>query len=51
MLTKTKIRRIIMVSDREKLVLSAIVNYYLTYGETIGSRALVKKYGIDFSQS
>lgn len=40
-----------MVSDREKLVLSAIVNYYLTYGETIGSRALVKKYGIDFSSA
>ena len=40
-----------MISDREKLVLSAIVNYYLTYGETIGSRALVKKYGIDFSSA
>ncbi len=40
-----------MITDREKLVLSAIVNYYLTSGETIGSRALVKKYGIDFSSA
>lgn len=40
-----------MITEREKLVLNAIVNYYLTFGETIGSRALVKKYGIDFSSA
>lgn len=39
------------MTEREKLVLSAIVNYYLTYGDTVGSRALVKKYGIDFSSA
>ena len=33
------------ISDREKLVLNAIVDYYLTVGDTIGSRTLVKKYG------
>lgn len=31
------------ISEREKLVLNAIVDYYLTIGETIGSRTLVKK--------
>lgn len=39
------------MTERERLVLNAIVNYYLTSGETIGSRALVKKYGIDFSSA
>lgn len=39
------------ISDREKLVLNAIVNYYLTFGDTIGSRTLVKKYGIDLSSA
>ncbi len=39
------------ITDREKLVLNAIVNYYLTFGDTIGSRTLVKKYGIDFSSA
>lgn len=39
------------MTEREKLVLNAIVNYYLTSGDTIGSRALVKKYGIDFSSA
>ena len=31
------------ISEREKLVLNAIVDYYLTIGETIGSRTLVTK--------
>jgi len=39
------------ITDREKLVLNAIINYYLTYGDTIGSRTLVKKYGIDLSSA
>lgn len=39
------------ITDREKLVLNAIVNYYLTFGDTIGSRTLVKKYGIDLSSA
>ncbi|MGL6063914.1 MAG: heat-inducible transcriptional repressor HrcA [Fusobacteriaceae bacterium] len=39
------------MTERERLVLNAIVNYYLVSGETIGSRALVKKYGIDFSSA
>lgn len=39
------------ISDREKLVLNAIVNYYLTFGDTIGSRTLVKKYGIELSSA
>ncbi|WP_297599026.1 heat-inducible transcriptional repressor HrcA [uncultured Cetobacterium sp.] len=40
-----------IVSDREKLVLSAIIDFYLLSGETIGSRALVKKYNIDLSSA
>lgn len=39
------------ITDREKLVLNAIVNYYLTFGDTIGSRTLVKKYGINLSSA
>ncbi len=38
-------------SEREKLVLNAIVDYYLNSGDTIGSRTLVKKYGIDLSSA
>ncbi len=39
------------ISDREKLVLNAIIDYYLTFGDTIGSRTLVKKYGIELSSA
>ena len=39
------------ISEREKLVLNAIVDYYLTVGDTIGSRTLVKKYGIELSSA
>lgn len=39
------------ISEREKLVLNAIIDYYLTHGETIGSRTLVKKYGIELSSA
>jgi heat-inducible transcriptional repressor len=40
-----------MITDREKLVLGAIIDYYLTTGETVGSRTLVKKYNIDYSSA
>ena len=40
-----------MLSEREKLVLNAIIDFYLTYGETIGSRTLVKKYNIELSSA
>lgn len=40
-----------MLNEREKLVLNAIIDYYLTYGETIGSRTLVKKYNIELSSA
>ena len=47
-----KVRGEIMrISEREKLVLNAIVDYYLTVGDTIGSRTLVKKYGIELSSA
>lgn len=39
------------ITEREKLVLNAIVNHYLNFGDTIGSRTLVKKYGIDLSSA
>lgn len=38
-----------MLTDREKLVLNAIIDFYLRYGETIGSRTLVKRYNINLS--
>jgi heat-inducible transcriptional repressor len=40
-----------MITDREKLVLGAIIDHYLTAGDTIGSRTLVKKYNIEFSSA
>lgn len=40
-----------IVNDREKLVLSAIIDFYLLEGETIGSRTLVKKYNINLSSA
>nr|WP_307774818.1 heat-inducible transcriptional repressor HrcA [uncultured Cetobacterium sp.] len=40
-----------VVNEREKLVLSAIIDFYLLSGETIGSRTLVKKYNIDLSSA
>lgn len=40
-----------MLNDREKLVLNAIIDFYLRYGETIGSRTLVKKYNIELSSA
>ena len=39
------------ISERDKLGLNAIVDYYLTVGDTIGSRTLVKKYGIELSSA
>jgi heat-inducible transcriptional repressor len=39
------------LSERERLVLGAIIEYYLTFGDTIGSRTLVKKYNFDFSSA
>jgi heat-inducible transcriptional repressor len=39
------------LNDREKLVLGAIIDYYLTFGDTIGSRTLVKKYSLEFSSA
>lgn len=40
-----------IVSERERLVFSAIIDFYLLSGETIGSRTLVKKYNIDLSSA
>ena len=40
-----------MLTDREKLVLNAIIDFYLRFGETIGSRTLVKRYNIDLSSA
>ncbi len=40
-----------MLTDREKLVLNAIIDFYLRFGETIGSRTLVKRYSIDLSSA
>lgn len=40
-----------MLNDRQKLVLNAIIDFYLRFGETIGSKTLVKKYNIEFSSA
>lgn len=39
------------LNDREKQILGAIIDYYLDSGETIGSRTLVKRYGLDISSA
>lgn len=39
------------LNEREKLVLGAIIDYYLSFGDTIGSRTLVKKYNLEFSSA
>lgn len=36
-------------SEREKLILGAIIDHYLSTGESVGSRTIVKKYNIDLS--
>ncbi len=37
------------LSEREQLVLQAVVHMYITTAEPAGSRALVKRFGLDFS--
>jgi len=39
------------LSEREKIILGAIIDNYLNSGETIGSRTLVKKYALDVSSA
>ena len=39
------------INTREKLILSAIIDYYLTSGETASSRNIVKKYNLEFSSA
>lgn len=39
------------LTERERLVLGAIIDYYLSFGDTIGSRTLVKKYSLEFSSA
>lgn len=40
-----------VVNDRERLVLGAIIEFYLLSGDTIGSQTLVKKYNINLSSA
>ena len=40
-----------MISDREEQVLSVIIDYYMTKGKTVGSRTLVKEYGLTVSSA
>lgn len=39
------------MSDRERLILKAIISHYLEFGESVGSRTLEKKYGIGVSSA
>lgn len=37
------------LSEREQLILQAVVHTYITTAEPVGSRAIVKRYGLDLS--
>ncbi len=37
------------LSEKEKRVLASIIDYHLSCGESVGSRTLVRKYGLDSS--
>lgn len=37
------------LTEREKLILHAVVHTYITTAEAVGSRTIVKRYGLDFS--
>lgn len=39
------------MNDRENLILKAIIQHYLEYGESVGSRTLEKKYNIGVSSA
>lgn len=39
------------INTREKLVLAAIIDYYLNSGGSAGSRTIVKKYNLEFSSA
>jgi heat-inducible transcriptional repressor len=39
----------ITLSDREALILQAVVHSYITTAEPVGSRAIVKRFGLDLS--
>ena len=39
------------MSDREQLILKAIIKHYLEFGESVGSRTLEKKYSIGVSSA
>lgn len=40
-----------IMSDRERLILNAIIKHYLEFGESVGSRTLEKKYSIGVSSA
>ena len=37
------------LSERERLILQAVVHTYITTAEPVGSRAVVKRFGLDVS--
>ena len=39
------------MTDRERLILTAIISHYLDHGESVGSRTLEKKYKIGVSSA
>lgn len=44
-------RKVLCMNDRENLILKAIIQHYLEYGESVGSRTLEKKYNIGVSSA
>ncbi|BDU50067.1 heat-inducible transcriptional repressor HrcA [Haliovirga abyssi] len=39
------------MNDREKTILGAVIDYYITNGESVGSRTITKKYDISLSSA
>lgn len=39
------------MNDREKTILGAVVDYYITNGESVGSRTITKRYDINLSSA
>ena len=37
------------LSDREREIMNAVVNSYITSAEPVGSRTVVKRYGLEWS--
>ena len=51
MTTSASKGRCLQMTDRERVILTAIISHYLDHGESVGSRTLEKKYNIGVSSA